>query len=235
MAVTTIYASTNTNGRGIISVSNSSWSNARGATSGSVSSSSSSSLAVRAGAISGRGGTEYRIARSFAYFDLSSITTTITGATVKVQGAGVVNNGGTMQMYEGTAFANNGSALASTDFDNVTTTSYSSNSFNELNWNKSGQNSFTINSTGISDMNTNGYFNICFRNDKDANNTTPTSDHYLGINFGTSAQSFRIQIDITHNDYDYDVIDVVASNINEIIGVQVDDIDNVINVPPPPP
>ena len=81
MAVTTIYASTNTNGRGIISVSNTDWDDAITAASGTVQTASSSNFAIRGGAISGRGGTEYRVWRTFAFFDLSSITTTITACT----------------------------------------------------------------------------------------------------------------------------------------------------------
>jgi len=231
MATTTIYASTNTNGRGIISVSNSDWDDAINATSGSVQSSTSNNFAIRGGAVTGRGGTEYRVWRSFAYFDLSSITTTITAATVKVQGSGSVNNGGTAQMYASTAFGNNGTALASTDFDNVSSTLYSNTSFGELTWNKSGQNSFVVNATGISAMNTNGILNVCFRNDNDVDEEEPTSDHYLGINFGTSSQSFRIQVVITHNDpgYGNKVIDVAASSIGEINDVPTANIEKVID------
>ena len=102
-------------------------------------------------------------------------------------------------------------------------------SFNELTWNKSGLNSFTVNATGISAMNTNGILNVCFRNDNDVDEETPTSDHYLGVNFQTSGTN-RIQVVVTHNDYDNDVIGVAAANIDEIIGLQANDVDNVIGV-----
>lgn len=230
MATTTIYATTNTNGRGIISVSNSDWDDAINATAGSVQTSTSNNFAIRGGAVTGRGGTEYRVWRTFAYFDLSSITTTITAATVKVYGAGSVTNGGTAQMYASTAFGNNGTALASTDFDNVSSTLYSGTSFNEITWNKSGLNSFTVNATGISAMNLNGILNVCFRNDNDVDEETPTSDHYLGVNFQTSGTN-RIQVVITHNDpgYGNKVIDVAASSIGEINEVPTANIEKVID------
>ena len=217
MAVTTVYASTNTNGRGIINVSNTDWDDAINATSGGVNSSTSNSFAVRAGAITGRGGTEYRVWRSFAYFDLSSITTTITAATVKVYGAGSVNNGGTMGMYASTAFNDNGTALASTDFDEVTSTLYSATTFNELTWNKSGLNSFALNAVAITNANADDYLNVCFRDDHDVDEEAPEDDNYLGINFQSSGTN-RIQIVVTHDDpgYGNNVNGVTASNIVKI-------------------
>jgi len=217
MATTTIYAATSTNGRGIIAVSNTDWDDAVTATSGTVQSASSNNFAVRAGAITGRGGTEYRVWRSFAYFDLSTITTTITAATVKVHGAGSVNNGGTMKMYESTAFNDNGTALAGTDFDEVTSTLYSAASFNELTWNKSGLNSFALNAVAITDANLNDYLNVCFRNNLDVDEEEPEDDNYLGINFFSSGTN-RIQIVVEHDNpgYGNNVNDVTASNIVKV-------------------
>ena len=214
MATTTVYASTNTNGRGIIHVSNSDWDDAVTATSGTVSTSTSNSFAVRAGALTGRGGTEYRVWRSFAYFDLSSITTTITAATIKVYGAGSVNNGGTMKMYLSSAFGNNGTALTGTDFDNVTSTLYSAASFNELTWDKSGLNSFALNAVAITAVNSNSYLNVCFRNQLEVDEETPEDDNYLGINFQSSGTN-RIQVEVTHADPGY------GNNVNTVAAASI--------------
>tara|TARA_Y100000361_G_scaffold131065_1_gene127495 strand:- start:415 stop:1110 length:696 start_codon:yes stop_codon:yes gene_type:complete len=216
MATTTVYATTNTTGRGTIKVSNTDWDDAINATSGTVETVSSNQFAVRAGALTGRGGTQYRVARTFAFFSLSSITTTITAATVKVHGSGT-NSGGTMGMYASTAFGNNGSTLASTDFDNGTSTAYSATVYNELNWDTGDLNDFTVNATGISAMNTNNYLNVVFRNTFDVDEETPEDDSYLGINFFTSGTD-RIQVVVTHADpgYGNNVNAVASANISKV-------------------
>ena len=230
MATTTIYATTNTTGRGTIKVANTDWDDAINSTSGTVETTSTNQFAVRAGALSGRGSTEYRVARSFAFFSLSSITTTITAATVKVHGQGT-NGGGTMGMYASTAFGNNGSTLASTDFDNVTSTLYSATTYSDLNWDTSDLNSFTVNATGISAMNTNGYLNVVFRNTFDVDEETPEEDSYLGINFNTSGDG-RIQVVVTHDDpgYGNSVNQISSTNIggvNQIATANIEKINQI--------
>jgi len=230
MATTTIYASTNTNGRGTIKVSNTDWDDAINATSGTVETTSTNQFAVRAGALSGRGGTEYRVARSFAFFSLSSITTTITAATVKVHGQGT-NSGGTMGMYLSSAFGNNGTALASDDFNNVTSTLYSATTYNELNWDTGDLNDFTVNAAGISAMNSNSYLNVVFRNTFDVDEETPEDDSYLGINFNTSGTD-RIQVVVTHADpgYGNSVNQISSTNIggvNQIATANIEKINQI--------
>ena len=230
MATTTVYATTNTTGRGTIKVSNTDWDDAINATSGTVETVSSNQFAVRAGALTGRGGTQYRVARTFAFFSLSSITTTITAATVKVHGAGT-NSGGTMGMYASTAFGNNGSTLASTDFNNGTSTLYSATTYNELNWDTGDLNDFTVNATGISAMNTNGYLNVAFRNTFDVDEEPPEDDSYLGINFFTSGTD-RIQVVVTHADpgYGNSVNQISSTNIggvNQITTANIEKINQI--------
>ena len=233
MATTTVYANTNTTGRGTIKVASTDWDDAINATSGTVETTSTNQFAVRAGALTGRGGTEYRVARSFAFFSLSSITTTITAATVKVHGQGT-NGGGTMGMYASTAFGNNGSTLASTDFDNGTATLYSATTYSDLNWDTGDLNDFTVNATGISAMNTNGYLNVVFRNSFDVDEETPEEDSYLGINFNTSGTD-RIQVVVTHNDpgYGNTVLTVAPANIDKVITVASANIEKVNMFPDP--
>tara|TARA_R100001443_G_scaffold114149_1_gene129710 strand:+ start:18 stop:728 length:711 start_codon:yes stop_codon:yes gene_type:complete len=236
MPTTTIYATTNTTGRGIIHVSNTDWDDAVTATTGTVDSSTTNNFAVRAGAISGRGGTSYRVWRSFAYFNLSSITTTMTAATVKVYGAGSVNNGGTMSMYLSSAFNNNGTALASTDFDNVSSTLYSANSYNELTWNKSGLNGFAVNAVALSAINSNKYLNVCFRNQLEVDEEEPEDDNYLGINFQSSGTN-RIHVEVTHAaaGYSNTVNSVTSANYSKINDIAKSSIERINLTPIPPP
>jgi hypothetical protein len=167
-------------------------------------------FAVRAGALTGRGGTTYRLNRWFCFFDVSSITgsNTITSATIKIAGKAVVNDG-SIGLYNSTAFGEDGtSSIETTDFDNIGGTSYSSSQYGSpgySSWVSGNQstNSFTLNSTAITAMNTDGYLNLVGRNiyyDADEEET-PTADNYLGINQWEAADfnaAYRPRIDVTY-------------------------------------
>lgn len=212
MATTTIYATTNTTGRGVIIKSASDWDDAVTATSGTVISSTSYSFAVRAGVISGRGGNQYFVSRTFLYFDVSSITTTITAATVKVY-ASAINNG-KVGMYGSTAFGNNGTALTSTDFDNVGGSLKSATTYNDLTWTPNSLESFPLNATAITELNSNGYGNYSLRNPDEVDEEEPELDAYAGINFQTSGTN-RAQIVITHDDPGY------GNNVNAVAAASI--------------
>ncbi len=167
-------------------------------------------FAVRAGALTGRGGTTYRLNRWFCFFDVSSITAsnTITSATIKIAGL-AVNNNGSIGLYNSTAFGEDGtSTIETTDFANVGGTSYSSNQYGSpgySSWVSGNQstNSFTLNATAISAMNADGYLNLVGRNiyyDADEEEQ-PTEDNYLGINQWEAADfnaSYRPRIEVTY-------------------------------------
>ena len=215
MATTTIYATTNSSGRGVIGAAGTDWDDVVTATTGTVISSTSYTFAVRAGAISGRGGTQYFVSRTFLYFDVSSITTTITAATVKVYASAISN--GKVGMYGSTAFGNNGTALAATDFDNVTGTLQSSTTYTDLTWTPNALESFPLNATAITALNSNGYGNYSLRNPDEVDEETPELDAYAGINFQTSGTN-RAQIVITHADPGYPNIvnSVAAASISKV-------------------
>ena len=114
-----------------------------------------------------------------------------------------------MGIYKSTAFGGDGSeGLETTQLGGVSGTSYSSNQYGApgyTSWvtGNTSQNSFTLNSTAISDMNTNEYLNIVGRNIYyDANETeTPTTDNYIGVNQWTAAgtnNTYRPQLFITY-------------------------------------
>ena len=168
-------------------------------------------FATRAAAIVGRGSTQYRLGRFFAWFDVSSLTSSnaITNAVLKISGRAVVNNG-SIGIYESTAFSEDGSAgLETTDLNNFDSgTAYSSTQYGSPGYSSwvtgnTSLNSFTLNSTAIADMNSNGYLNMAGLNiyyDADEEET-PTTDNYLGINQWTAAgtnNTYRPQLFITY-------------------------------------
>ena len=100
------------------------------------------------------------------------------------------------------------SSIETTDFDNIGGTSYSSSQYGSpgySSWVSGNQstNSFTLNSTAITAMNTDGYLNLVGRNiyyDADEEET-PTADNYLGINQWEAADfnaAYRPRIDVTY-------------------------------------
>ncbi len=230
MAVTTIFASTGATGRGWIAASGGDWQDVVDASTGTTNgSSSSSTIVVRAGLLEGRGGETFFVSRAFVYFDVSSITTTITAATVKVYSNGV--NGGTIGMYQSTAFGNNGSSLTGTDFNNVTSTPTSATDYNELTWGTGQLRSFPLNATAITALNSNNYGNYSFRNTKDVDEEQPEEEGYVGINFFTSGNN-RIQIEVTHADAGYsNIINEVSpakiGSVNEVTTANISQINSV--------
>tara|TARA_R100000541_G_scaffold24067_1_gene33807 strand:+ start:1962 stop:2654 length:693 start_codon:yes stop_codon:yes gene_type:complete len=229
MPTNTIFATTNTTGRGFIQANNEEWDEAVAAEAGSVSAASSNSLGVRAGFVEGRGGGQFFVSRAYAFFNTSTISGTVTSATVKVVSQG--SNGGNIRMYKGTAFGNNGSSLSTDDFPAVTSTLYSTADYGELNWGTGQLRSFSCNSTAVSFLNSNSYLNVCFRNDKDVDEDEPSEDFYAGVNFQTSGTN-RIQLEVVTaaTGYGNQVITVASSDISNVIGVATANIANVIGV-----
>lgn len=213
MATTTIYVADNRRGSINAGVGFTDWDELLGETEGddlTTGSITQNSFAARAAAIVGRGSTQYRLSRFFAWFDVSSLTSSnaITNAVLKISGRAVVNNG-SLGIYEGSAFGGDGSeGLETTQLGEVSGTSYSSNEYGSpgyTSWvtGNTSQNSFTLNSAAISDMNTNGYLNIVGRNiyyDAEEQET-PDADNYIGINQWTAAgtnNTYRPQLFITY-------------------------------------
>tara|TARA_R110002051_G_scaffold317152_1_gene397945 strand:- start:1640 stop:2344 length:705 start_codon:yes stop_codon:yes gene_type:complete len=234
MATTTIYADSS---RGAVYNSGSDWEGVTTATSGSsVTTSASQVYAVRGALVSGRGGSIYHDVRTFAYFDTSAITTNITAATLKVHGNGSSGDGGTMYLYKGDAFGGAGGSdsLDTDDYDEWTNTTYSADSYSYLSWDNGGLNDFTINSTGITAMNNNSELNTAFLSYQTIQGDEPTqSTAALGINFYTSGSN-RLKLVITHADpaqgYTNEVISVAAASISDVVGIETDEIEEVIGV-----
>jgi hypothetical protein len=117
-----------------------------------------------------RGGTTYRVKRSFMWFDTSGITGTVSAATIKVYGR--AGSTGSIIPVKSTAFGGDaGTALATTDFDAIT--GYSAGSSLAGNattygpaitsgWSTSCYTDFTGTANLRADMQNNGEVIICF-------------------------------------------------------------------------
>ncbi len=212
MPTTTIYAADNRRATLEAGLGSDDWDDLLSVSEAdSIASGEQLTFAVRAGALTGRGGTTYRLYRWFCFFDVSSITgsNTISSATIKIAGKATVNDG-SIGLYNSTAFGGDGtSTIENTDIDNVGGTSYSSNQYGSpgySSWVSGNQstNSFTLNATAISAMNTDGYLNVCGRNiyyDAEEEEQ-PSSDNYLGLNQWLSSNAtnsaYRPRIEVTY-------------------------------------
>ena len=223
----TIYASTTDNDMN--SGTATTWSLSRGATTGSLGDASgvSETFAVGANMFSGRGATTYRVYRSFFEFDTSSITQTLSSATLKIY---FDNDSGNANVIAIRSDAFGGGALASDDFNNVAfTTPYSA----EVNTTSNGVASITLNATALADIKDNDDFIFALVNyDYDYSNTAPTTaQNYVAVHFAdTSTTSNKPQIDYTVAGYSNDVISVAASNVGKVNGVATASIEKVIGV-----
>lgn len=134
-----------------------------------------------------RGSNNYKFYRTFLYFDTSTITTTPTAASIEV--TGVTNGTGDYIVISSSAFGGDGgSTLAGGDY--FASLNYSAPYSSEFtSWNTSGNNSLSLNSTALSDIENNDYF-ICaiIDHDYDYNNdsTGPLVTNNHGIAFGTT-------------------------------------------------
>jgi len=134
-----------------------------------------------------RGGASYKFYRTFIYFDTSTITSTVSAATIEIEGE--VNGTGDYIIVSSSAFGGNGgSTLAIGDyFDSINYSAPYSSEF--ISWNTSANNSLALNSTALADIENNNYF-ICaiIDHDYDYNNSSGagniTNNH--GIAFGTT-------------------------------------------------
>ena len=172
-----------------------------------------------------------QIHRTYLFFDLSSISGTITSGTLKVLGGGGTSKTNTIAI-ESTAWGGSGgtSTLATSDFGNVDfATPYVSELFS---WSTTGYNNFTLNATAISDANTNGYLNFAvIEGQHDYDNVDPTlnTPYQAGVEFLDPTNKIKLELTYTTG-YGNDVIGVTSEKIDNVIGVASADIDKIIGV-----
>jgi len=195
----------------------------------------SKTTAVLTEFITSRGGYRGGCNRTFLFFDGLDTATgggTITGATLKVLGGGGFNSTVDTIIVEGTAWGGNGSSstLAGADYSNLDhSTAYSSK---KLSWNTLTYNDFTLNSTAIADMNTNGYLNaVLIEGDYDYDNESPSVGTITSACVGFFDFNDKIKLDLSYTiGYGNDVIGVSAATISKVIGVSTVDIVNINGV-----
>lgn len=136
---------------------------------------------------SGRRGNTYTIYRAFYYFDTSGITGTVSAASINITGYNIAT--ADVIVVPSTAFSGDGSTdIVAGDYNNL---SFNTNYGTEFtSWTSSGNNSITLASTALSDIQNNNYF-ICalIQYDNDYSNVDAGTivTYQAGIAFGTTA------------------------------------------------
>ena len=230
-----------------ISGNQSSWANARDASGASVNTSYSkypnTTTAFRRNARGG--GISYGVFRSFYYFDTSGITGTVSSATFKIYGYSATD--GSIITVKSTAFGGDGgTALATTDFNNITgysagaslagnATDYSATIL-AGSWSTSGYNDLASTSGLRADMQNNDVVIICvmdytndYLNVALTSNATLNFGGYYTENTGTSKDPY-ITYEVAASGYGNIVSGVAAANIGKVDGVATANIEKVIGV-----
>jgi len=178
-----------------------------------------------------RGGSSGTCNRFFLFFDTSSIAGTITACDLKV--LGYLNSGANIIPVESTAYGGNGSSssLVLSDYNNLDfSTAYASAT---TSWNTAGYNTFSLNATAISDMNTNSYLNVALiddDNDYQGVNPSNGTDYSSGIEIFDATNPIVLEITYTPLGYGNIVNGVASANIGRVLAALRSNIDKVIGV-----
>lgn len=201
-----------------------SWSDLRNASTGDAAQANPTTTSVNASYSTAFRGGLFTIVRTYLAFDLSGVTGTITDLDLVL----TANAGGTNDIIvcksSAPGIATN---LTTADFGDVDfNTSYSSE---YTTW-TTGTNTIGLNSTAISDANSNGFLILAvIDHDYDYQNIAPGLE-YLGhpIQYSSGTAPYLSYTALTG--YGNTVIGVVSANIGEVNGVATADIDTVIGV-----
>jgi len=153
------------------------WESAREATSGTVSSTTGATEqdAISVYAFAGRGATQYRVHRSFFFFDTSGISNTVSSATLKLKFLTTREGSANAIVVASTAFGGDGgTALVDGDFDALDFgTTYTSEIDTS---NTSTYTSITLNASARADMQNNDVLIIALINHAYDYNNEPPED-----------------------------------------------------------
>ena len=228
----------------VITSNQSTWANARDATSGgsttmNIANQSTFTVASR-GPLRG-GGSYYIVGRSFMVFDTSGITGTVASATLSIYGYAA--NDGSIIAVKSTAFGGDGGTALHVDDINAisgwsagsslagSATVYGSQILTSS-WSTSGYNDFTATSDLLTDMKNNNVVIICFMDyTNDYLNSALTSNVALncgGFYAEYSGTTRDPKIDYTlATGYPFEVNGVASANIGKIMGVATASIEKV--------
>ena len=223
-------------------VAQTSWANARDATSATVQTGSTrTTLFTSVYRLAGRGGGDvYGVYRSFMVFDTSGITGTVASAELSIRGYSA--NDGSVIAVKSTAYGGDGgTALSTGDFDAISGWSSGSSLAGSAtvygaqktttNWTTSGWNDFTATSDLLTDMKNNDVVIICFMDyTNDYLNSALTSNASLncgGYYADYPGTAYDPHIDYTLAGYSNNVNGVAAANIAKVNGVATANISKV--------
>jgi hypothetical protein len=187
--------------------------------------------AIRVQYTASRGGSSGACNRFFLFFDTSTVDGTITACDLKV--LGYLNSGANVIPVESTAYGGNGSSttLGLSDYDNLDfSTAYASATSS---WTTTGYNTFSLNATAISAMNTNSYLNVALIDEEyDYSGSSPTTgtNYSSGIEIFDTTSPIVLDITYTPSGYGNSVIGVSSSNIGKVFSVDSSNINKVIGV-----
>ena len=223
----------------------SSWANARDASTGSTINTTNTSYTGATYVIrgSGRGGGAfYSVYRSFLFFDTSGITANVASATLSIYGTSATPDGSII-VVKSTAFGGDGgTALAAGDIGAIagwsagsslagSATVYGAQKLTSA-WNQNAYNDFTATSDLLADMKNNNVVIICLMDyTNDYLNSALTSNALLNIGAwysNSSGTSKDPKIDYTlATGYANNVNGVAAANISKVMGVATASISKV--------
>lgn len=239
---------TNTNDGLCIVTNQINWAAARDNAGLSVSTSGGGTTMVGAGSTAARGGgVLFKVYRSFFYFDTSSITGTVTSASLKLKGWSGVTSGSIIAV-KSTAFGGDGaSALVASDFNNITgyhaaaslseyATNYST-AITTTEWNAGGSTYTSLPGTADlkSDMQSDSVVIICVMDyTNDYRNSSPALGVFNSYNgYFTDVAGFSKDPYIEYTvatGYGNKVCGVIAANVSKVSGVATANIEKVIGV-----
>jgi len=179
----------------------------------------------------GRGGGLYEVSRGFFLFDVSGVGGTITSMDLKIYGTNYDSID--VMVGKSTAFSDDGNNFQSADFNNWSPSSPTAYMASSLAWAIDTYNTLTLNSTAISDANTNGVLNVVvLGNDYDYSNNEPLSAISRSAGAWFKNVTYPIYLDITYTPPGYGniVTEVIPDSITNVIGVATANISNIIGV-----
>ena len=213
----------------ITTLTDASFSTARGASTGTMITSAQQSAAVRFQKGSGRGGATYSFTRYFIKFDTSTITTNVTAATLTIKSFGSPSLTPGIITLKSDAFTNNG-ALQASDINNFDSSTQYASAYGP--WANGGSNNvITLNSSARSDIQSDDTFIVCLMDQDHDFGNEDTEFPSLTVQVGIESGGSDIHLDVTHDDpagYSHPVIGVASANISAVKGVATAKIAEVI-------